>query len=307
MNMLFLASENPLDHVTDIPLVGTKENPIITMHMVTITVVMILFVWAMRRVAKAIETGPESKGNDRYVTKGRFAQFIEVIILYLRDEMLTPVMGEKTARRYLPFLLTLFFFILFNNVIGLIPITGLLHVLGVHKPWIGGTATGNIAMTAALAVIAFVAIELHGLREQGVKGWLIHNFGGLVPGPKALYPVAALVFVVEIAGHIIKPTALAIRLFANMLAGHTLMAVLLGFGAMAMKGGLNFAGVAAITAISGIGAVLITYLELFVAFLQAFIFMFLTAVFISLMSHHDEEHEHEEEHGHEAAAEPVAA
>ena len=132
------------------------------------------------------------------------------------------------------------------------------------------------------------------LREQGIKGWFLHNFGGLVPGPIYLLPVALIVFVVELAGHFVKPTALAIRLFANMFAGHTLMAVLVSFGGAAAKGGMGFFGIGAITAASVLAAVLITFLELFVAFLQAFIFMFLTAVFISLMSHHDEEHEHEE-------------
>ena len=84
--------------------------------------------------------------------------------------------------------------------------------------------------------------------------------------------------------------ALAIRLFANMVAGHTLMAVLLGFGAAAATGGSGALGIGAISLVSGMAAVLVTFLELFVAFLQAFIFMFLTAVFISLLSHHEQEH-----------------
>ena len=170
-----------------------------------------------------------------------------------------------------------------------------------HETWIGGTATANLMVTGALALISFFAIELHGLREQGVKGWLLHNFGGLVPGPIYLLPVALIVFVVELAGHFVKPTALAIRLFANMFAGHTLMAVLVSFGAGAAAGGMGIAGIGVIAAASGLAAVLATFLELFVAFLQAFIFMFLTAVFISLMSH-DEEHEHEET---PASAEPA--
>ena len=92
----------------------------------------------------------------------------------------------------------------------------------------------------------------------------------------------------EIAGHFIKPTTLAIRLFANMVAGHTLMAVLTGFGLAAAQGGMGAFGIGTISLVSGFAAILVTFLELFVSFLQAFIFMFLTAVFISLMSHHDE-------------------
>jgi F-type H+-transporting ATPase subunit a len=96
--------------------------------------------------------------------------------------------------------------------------------------------------------------------------------------------------------------ALAIRLFANMFAGHTLMAVLLSFGVMAGKAGMGTLGIASVSLVSGGAAVLIMFLELFVAFLQAFIFMFLTAVFISLLSHHDEAHEHEHTESQPAAA-----
>jgi F-type H+-transporting ATPase subunit a len=257
--------------------------------------VAILFVAAMMKAARAIATGPESQGNERYITKGRFAQMIEAMVVYLRDDMLEPVLGAHHTRRYLPYLMTLFFFILFNNLFGLIPILDILHLASVQTPF-GGTATANIMVTGALALVSFVMIELHGLREQGIKGWLMHNFGGLIPGPIYLLPVALLVFVVELAGHLIKPMALAIRLFANMMAGHTLMAVLVGFGAVAAKGGMGALGIAGISLVSGVAAVLVAFLELFVAFLQAFIFMFLTAVFMSLLSQHDEAQDHEETH-----------
>ncbi len=305
--MFLLAADDPTAHVRDFILIETADGfPILTMHMVTIIVVAALLVAVMVVASRAIATGPETEGNDRYLTRGRLGQLVETMIVYLRDEMLVPVLGEKHTQRYLPYLMTLFFFILFQNVFGLIPVVDILHLGGVHEPWFGGTATANIMVTGALALISFVAIELHALREQGIKGWILHNFGGLVPGPLFLLPIALLVFVVELAGHLIKPTALAIRLFANMVAGHTLMAVLVGFGLAAAKGGMGWLGIGSITAISGIAAVLIMFLEVFVAFLQAFIFMFLTAVFISLMSHHDEEHEHEEKKA-EPALEPAAA
>ena len=104
---------------------------------------------------------------------------------------------------------------------------------------------------------------------------------------------------ISIGGMFIKPAALAIRLLANMVAGHTLMAVLFSFGAMVLKAGGPTWAAGSITLVAGIFAVLITFLELFVAFLQAFIFMFLTAVFISLMAHEDHGHEeHAHDHGH---------
>jgi len=301
--LTLLAASDPAGHVVDqhINLLGIP----ITMHTVTLLGVSALFLWAMTRAAKGIATGPESEGNERYITKGRFAQVVEAITVYLRDQMLIPVMGEHHARKYLPFLMSLFFFILFMNLFGLVPILDMLHLAGVHTPPIGGTATASITVTGALAIIAFIVIQVHAFRENGVKGWIVHHFGGLVPGPIYLFPVALLVFVVEVAGDFIKPAALAIRLFANMVAGHILMAVLLGFGKMAMDMGAGPMGVAGVSAVTGIVAVLITFLEVFVAFLQAFIFMFLTAVFISLMSHHGE-HDHDEEHGHEHAAHAAA-
>jgi F-type H+-transporting ATPase subunit a len=292
--MHFLATDDPTLHVRDLVLHKIGDTPIVTMHMVTFVVVAFVFVMAMVHAAKAIATGPDAEGNERFLTKARFGQIIETLIIALRDEMLIPVLGARDTRRYLPFLMTLFFFILFQNFFGLIPVVDVLHLFGVHETWIGGTATANLMVTGALALISFFAIEMHGFRELGVKGWFLHNFGGLVPGPIFLLPVALVVFVVELAGHLVKPTALAIRLFANMFAGHTLMAVLVSFGAGAAAGGMSVAGISAIAGASALAGVLITFLEVFVAFLQAFIFMFLTAVFISLMSHHDDEHEHEE-------------
>ena len=303
--MLFLAANDPTDHVTDVVLLKTAGGtPILTMHMVTIAVVTIVFVAAMMKAAKAIATGPESAGNERYITKGRFAQLIEAMVIYLRDQMLVPVLGEAHTRRYLPYLLTLFFFILFNNLFGLVPVLDITHLVFGHdaSTWFGGTATANIMVTSALALLSLLLIQIHGFRELGFKGWVVHQTGGLIRERWYIWPVMIIVVPVELVGHFIKPIALAIRLFANMFAGHTLMAVLLGFGATAAKGGMGALGVGGISLISGTAAVVITFLELFIAVLQAFIFMFLTAVFISLMSHHEEEHEHEEA---EAGREPA--
>nr|ABM53534.1 putative ATP synthase a chain [uncultured bacterium CBNPD1 BAC clone 543] len=165
----------------------------------------------------------------------------------------------------------------------------------------GGAATASISVTGGMAVISFVLIQVQGFRELGVKGWLEHLCGGhdLVGGSPLLYPVALLVFVVEFFGLFVKPAALAIRLFANMVAGHTLLIVFTSFGALAANAGLGWFGVSAITVVSAVGSMLITLLEVFVALLQAFVFMFLTAVFISLMAHED--HGQDEAHGEDAA------
>ena len=112
---------------------------------------------------------------------------------------------------------------------------------------------------------------------------------------------------VELLGLFIKPVALAIRLFANMVAGHTLLAVIASFGTMAMMATENWLTSGSISILAIIAAVPISFLELFVAFLQAFIFMFLTTVFIGQMTHHHEEHEEHEEHDEPHVPEGVLA
>jgi F-type H+-transporting ATPase subunit a len=298
--MYLLAAGDATEHVKDKVLLGPDGFPIVTMHMVTLLAATGLALWAMTAAAKAIQTGPATQGHDRYLTKGRVAQLIEVIVVYLRDQMILPVLGEKNTNRYLPYLLTVFFFVLMNNLLGLVPLLDLQHLFGLHNTPIGGTATANIAVTAALAVVSFLVIQIHAFRELGVKGWAHHLLGG---APWWLFPIMVPV---ELAGHIIKPAALAIRLFANMFAGHTLLATLLGFGYVAASAGNHWAAVGGISIASGLFATAISFLELFVAVLQSFIFMFLTAVFISLMSHHDD-HAHEHDESHETGAVPAHA
>lgn len=313
MNVLVLA-DTPLGHVKDKPvnfggqlpqsIIDLGEIGSITVQTVALVVSFALLIWIMVVAARRIRTGPASEGNTRYVTRGRLAQLIEVMVVYLRDQLLVPVLGEHQTRRYLPFLMTLFFFILTVNLIGMLPLEDIQNLIG-FSIWgqegsdfaiFGGTATSNISVTALLAVVSFIVIQIHSFRELGFIGWLDHLTCGLMRGPKGLWLVVPIVFAVEIAGVFIKPAALAIRLFANMLGGHVLLATLLLLPhQMQVENSMGTGGVAALTIVSGGVAVLISFLELFVAFLQAFIFMFLTAVFISLMSHeeHDEEHESE--------------
>lgn len=308
MNALTLASSlDPLHHVVDKNVYGTS----LTLSTVMLVVGGLVTIWLLWSASKRIATGPESEGNERYVTKGRLAQIVETMTVYLRDEMLVPVLGQEATRRYLPFLMTEFFLLLVLNIFGLIPFvdiqTLVKNLMGISTPdgadWVffGGAATASISVTAAFALVSFIAIQRHGFKELGVKGWLEHLCGGhdLVAGPKALWLIVPLIFIVEFMGLFIKPAALAIRLFANMVGGHTLLATFLMFGAMALQGGMGLFGVSAISLLAGVFAIGLTFLELFVALLQAFIFMFLTAVFISLMSHHDEEHAGHE--GHEPA------
>ncbi len=296
---------DPLGHVVDRELFFKGEPYAITLHTGTMLVASLLLLATMLVLVRRIRTGPESMGVDRYVTRGSFAHMIEVICVYLREKIVRPQLGEATDR-FIGFVWTLFFFILFNNVLGLLPLLDIQHLFGwaflddPHWGWIGGTATGNLAVTGALAIMVFIIIQYNGLREQGVGGWFRHLLGG---APAYLAPVMVPV---ELLSLIIKPGALAVRLFANMVAGHTLLATLLMFTAMGLAG-LGAIGGGAISLVSIAASVAIMFLEIFVAFLQAFIFTFLTVIFIAqLMHHHDDEHAHEHEPDHAHGA-PQAA
>ncbi|MCC7387380.1 MAG: F0F1 ATP synthase subunit A [Phycisphaerales bacterium] len=262
----------------------------------------IILIFGMGWVAKHVSTGDEkTQGAAAFVTKNRFAHMIEVICVYLREEVARPLLHDRTDR-LMPFLWTLFFFILVNNLLGLVPIMDVIHLLkpdwaADHITPVGGTATQNVWVNGVLAVFAAVVFNGAAIARLGVGGYFKHMTGG------APILVAPMIFVLELLGQIfIKPVALTVRLFANMTAGHILLATLIGFVGAVWN--LGFLIKAPVTLIAFGGAFAITILELFVAFLQAFIFMFLTAVFISLMDHHDDhghEHGHDHGHGHEHA------
>ncbi len=263
----------------------------------------IILIVGFKWIAGKIDTGPESAGHERYVTRGAIPHMVEVICVYLREEMCRPLLHDRTDRM-MPFLWTLFYFILINNLLGLIPLVDIQHLpellTGGEPHWaaVGGTATQNLFVTGSLALVCGLVINVAAIRRLGIGGYLHHQTGG---APWYVWPI---VFPIELAGNLlIKPVALAIRLFANMTAGHILLAVLFSFVGGALSKGLVIG--ASVTLISVAGATAIFFLEIFVAFLQAFIFMFLTTVFVSLLDHH-EEHGHED-HGDEVPAGAVPA
>jgi F-type H+-transporting ATPase subunit a len=201
--------------------------------------------------------------NDIGRPKG-FAAGLEAIILYLRDEIYIPVLGGHGGEAYVPFCLTLFFFILFCNLFGLIPY--------------GSTPTGNIAVTGTLAIITFVIIEIAGMRTLG-RGYLGTIIYWPSEGPAAIKLMTIIMTPVEIVGKFTKPFALTIRLFANMIAGHVIILALIGL--IFMFGLKIFLAPLAM-------ALFIMFLEILVAFIQAFIFSLLAAVFIGQIraAHH---------------------
>jgi F-type H+-transporting ATPase subunit a len=196
------------------------------------------------------------------------ANAAEALVVYFRDEVVRRNIGHGSDA-YTPYILTLFFFILFMNLLGLIP-------------W-GGSATGNVSVTAALAIVTFLVVEFSGFRALGAAGYAKTIF--FVPpgmGPVGSSLMLVIMAPVEFLGKLTKPFALAIRLFANMTAGHTLILALLGL--IFVFGDLTL-GRYPITAASLAMASAIMVLELFVAFLQAYIFAMLSSVFIGLIRH----------------------
>lgn len=181
---------------------------------------------------------------------------LEAMILYIRNEVILPNVGHH-GEGFVPYLLTAFFFILTLNVLGLIPY--------------GSTATGNIAVTASLAILTFITVEIAGMRALGA-GYLKTIFYWNNELPMVMRPLMfAIMTPVEMLGKLTKPFSLAIRLFANMTAGHIVVLALVG---------LIFTFGSFVSAAPFFATMLIMLLELFVAFLQAFIFTLLSAVFI---------------------------
>jgi F-type H+-transporting ATPase subunit a len=286
--------ESPLEHIIQHPLIERPANlgPLTPNRTVTvfsdqIAMMALAGLLLIALVPMVVRRRRGKDGVSAMVPTGA-ANMLEMICEYLRKEVAEPALHEHTDR-FIKYIWSVFFFVLTVNILGLLPIPVISNLFGTH---LGGTATGNIWVTATLALMTMAMMVVNGVRLGGTA-YLAHFF----PGPLWLKPLLGLV---EIIGLIAKVFALAVRLFANMIAGHVLLAVLLSFilAAGAKSTGLGL-GVGLIVVASSVA---INLLELFVAFLQAFIFTFLTTLFIgmSVVLHHDEQHAGPHE-GHEAA------
>jgi F-type H+-transporting ATPase subunit a len=277
-----VAASNPLNHVVDHPLIESDGWWVLTNHMVMMIIAAGLMLLIFPSITRRYQDGEHVPTGTR--------NFFEAIMLYFRDDVAKPLLGPHTTR-YMPYIWTLFFFILFTNLLGLLPLDTLTGWTGVgHGHGIFGTATSNFWVTATLASVTFLVVQISGLRANGLGGWAHHFLGG------APWYIAPIMVPVEFMGMLIKPFALAVRLAANMTAGHILLAVIIGFVPAAFEA-LGAGGGFVIGVISVVSSVAIMCLELFVAFLQAYLFTFLTALFISQMVVHDEAHGGDE-HGH---------
>ncbi|MEY3436403.1 MAG: hypothetical protein RL335_859 [Bacteroidota bacterium] len=233
----------------------------LTRNVVQMLIALIVLLWIMISVASKYK----SRANQ---APTGMQNAIEPVITFIRDEVAVPNLGHK-ANKFLPYLLTVFFFILVNNIFGLIP--GSANV------------TGNIAFTLVMAVISFLVI----LFSTNKHFW-IHIFNPPVPGM-----VKPILTPVELLGVFTKPFALMIRLFANMMAGHIIIICLISL--IFIFSGINTGVGIGFSPVSIAFAVFIYLIEVLVAFIQAFIFTNLTAVFIGQAF--EGEHHHEEGHG----------
>jgi F-type H+-transporting ATPase subunit a len=230
--------------------------------------VVLMVVAALLCIAVFIPLALAARRREKGKAPGGFANAMEAMVLYFRDEVVRRNIGHG-ADAYTPYVLTLFFFILSMNLLGLVP-------------W-GGSATGNLAVTGALAVLTLILVEVSGMKALGFGGYLKTIFY-VPPGMNPVFSVVMLVIMtpVEIMGKLAKPFALAVRLFANMTAGHTLVLSLLAIIFVFANLTLGRWGVAA-GSVAMSSAIMV--LEVFVAFLQAYIFAMLTAVFVGLIRH----------------------
>jgi F-type H+-transporting ATPase subunit a len=221
------------------------------------TIVAVIFLTSARILVRQQANGRPPKG---------FPGAMEAMTLWVRQEVVLPNVGAH-GEGYAPYLLTVFFFILAMNLLGLLP-------------W-GATATSNIAVTAALALVSFLVIEITGMRALGFAGYMKTIFylppglPGGIGGSLLKVLLLAVMTPIEIIGKLAKPFALAVRLFANMTSGHVLVLALLGLTFLFQS---YYVGIGASLLATGV-----MLLEVFVAFLQAFVFTLLTAVFIGLM------------------------
>jgi F-type H+-transporting ATPase subunit a len=220
---------------------------------------------ALLIVAIFIPLARRMKSGD--APRGRCWNLFESFMLFIRDQVARPAIGKHDADHFLPLLWTLFFFILACNLLGLVP-------------W-AGSATGALATTGALALITFATVIGAGMYKLGPVGfWKAQVPHIHLPFVLAIVLIP-MIFLIEVMGIFIKHTILAVRLLANMMAGHLVLAVVVGF-ISASAGSYAFWGV---MPASILGATALSLLELFVAFLQAYIFTFLSALFIGMAVH----------------------
>jgi F-type H+-transporting ATPase subunit a len=236
---------------------GFQLTKFMVLELVAAAIMLLVFIPLARRIRTG---GPP---------RGVFWNLFEAVLVFIRDEVARPAIGPHDAHRFLPFLWNAFFFILLCNLLGVLP-------------W-AGSPTAALTVTGALAAMAFLVVLAAGMARSGIFGF----WKSLVPHMELPLAMAIIlvpvIFLLEVAGLVIRHAVLAVRLLANVFGGHLVLAAIVGFiAATAQQMFLLWAGV---TVSSVLGAAALTLLEIFVAFLQAYIFTFLSALFIGMAVH----------------------
>ncbi len=245
----------PLWKVGDLTIVRGQLTKFMVLELIAALFLFLAFTWVTRKAS--------SGGRPT----GRLWNMLEAFVVFIRDEIAKPAIGSHDAKRFLPFLLTLFFFILALNLFGMVPSLG--------------SATASIWVTAAFAVLTFLVVVGSGMKKMGVVGFLKAQVPHMdLPLFMAVFLIPGI-WLIEIFGLFIKHFVLAVRLFANMFAGHLVLAAFIGLiGAVSTT--VLIWGVAPVVVLASLA---LSVLELFVAFLQAYVFTFLAALFIGSAQH----------------------
>jgi F-type H+-transporting ATPase subunit a len=269
----------PFSHVRDayeFHVFDTLHIPLpypVSKFLILLLLAAVIVAWLMIWLANKIHTGESPRG--------KLWNLLEGLLFFVRDKIARPSLGEKDADKYMPFLASLFLFILLCNLFGMIPFLG--------------SPTAHIYVTSALALVSFVYIHASGIGEHGVGKYLktfiphIHLEGGF--GMKVFGFVLMIgMALLEYATAFIRVIVLSVRLFANMLAGHTVLFMILFFIKMVDDPAYSIPVAQdwmywPVALFSVVLTIALSLLELFIAGLQAFIFTFLTAIFIGLAKH----------------------
>ena len=252
-----LAEFNPLQPNQSVPVFTVslgQWNLSVSNHMFMVGVAAILLLVAIPLAAKPRIMIPRGLQN-----------LVEMICVFLREEVARPVIREHTDR-YIGFVWTVFFFVLSLNLLAMVPSEKIVTLLTGKESHFGGPPTANIWVTGALATVTFFTVHICGIRRQGFRRYIVNL------APPAPWWIMPLLYVMEIITAFVRPLTLAVRLFANIVAGHILVGTFLGLILIFKNYGVAAASVLAVVAVS--------FLELLVAFIQAFIFTFLSALYI---------------------------
>jgi len=259
VDITMLADLNPLEPIT--------AAPLFTIHLGSWAVVVSNHAAMVCAAAVILLVGIPLAARSRKLVPRGWQNLVESVCVFLREQMARPLLGEHTDR-YIGFLWTAFFFILTLNLVAMVPTEKIISLVTGRHSHFGGPATANIWITGALAVVSFFMTHAYGIRRHGLVGYLVHL---APPAPGWLMP---LIYPLELLGVFVRPFSLAIRLFANIVAGHMVLGTILGLVFIFKNLG--------VASVSVVACVALSFLELLVAFIQAYVFTFLSALYIAL-------------------------